>query len=241
MKIIKVPFSGGSLGKNIGCELAPGVLAEGFDAADLGSGDINEVGEALFNFVKNNSEKLFILGGDHSITYFSFKAFADENTGLVVFDAHPDMQGSDFVTHEDYLRILIEEGILRTENLVIIGLRSISYEEREYLTNKKIVYFDMNKIFDIGADDVCSLVMERMNKFNKLYLSIDIDAVDPAFAPGTGYLEPGGLSSVEILYMLKRLSRMKNLKIVDLVEVNPNKDANGITVALGKKILGVFL
>ncbi len=243
MKIVRIPVNYGSLGKNNGCELAPGLLTKGFNAKifDIFGENIEDFGKRLLNFVKNNDEKLFLIGGDHSMTYFSFKGFSDGDSGLIVFDAHPDMQSSDFITHEDYLRILIEEGILKPENLVIVGLRSISFEEREYLIRKKIVYFDMNKIFELGVGEVCNLIMERMNKFSRLYLSIDIDAADPAFAPGTGYLEPGGLSSFELLYMIKRIRMMKNLKIVDLVEINPNKDVNGITVALGRKILEAFL
>lgn len=243
MKIVKVPVSYGSLGKNKGCELAPDILIKGLDAKifNISGENIEDTGEKLFNFVKDSNERLFILGGDHSLTYFSFKGFSNGDSGMIVFDAHPDMQSADFVTHEDYLRMLIEDGILKPENLVILGLRSVSSEEREYLISRRIVYFDMNKIFELGADEVCSLVMERMNKFSKLYLSIDIDAVDPAFAPGTGYPEPGGLSSLEILYMVRRISKMKNLKAIDIVEVNPKRDINGITAALGRKILEVFL
>jgi len=243
MKIAVVPASYGSLGKNKGCELAPALLTKGLGAKifEIIGENLEDLGEKLLNFVNSSNDKLFLVGGDHSITYFSFKGFSDGNSGLIVFDAHPDMQSSDFITHEDYLRILIEEGILKSENIVIVGLRSISFEEQDYLIRKKIVYFDMNKIFELGIEEVCNLVMERMNKFSRLYLSIDIDAADPAFAPGTGYLEPGGLSSFELLYMVKRIRMMKNLKVVDLVEINPNKDLNGITVALGRKILEAFL
>ena len=247
MKIIKIPFSGGSLGKNIGCESAPDEITKLLNIEpinlDVRNKNMEETGRVVYEFVKSYNDKLFLIGGDHSLTYYSFKAFAEKNKdcGLVVFDAHPDMQGSDFVTHEDYLRILVESSLIRTSNLVLIGVRSISKEELEYLLEKRIIYFDMGKIYEFGVREICDLIMEKMSNFSKFYLSIDIDVVDPAFAPGTGYLEPGGISSSDLLYFLNRVKNMKNLGIVDLVEINPNKDVNNITVKLGSKIVEVFL
>ncbi len=243
MKFVKIPFSGGSLGKNVGCELAPDAILKDLDSISLDlDSNIDDSGNKIYEFVKDSNNKLFLVGGDHSITYFSFKALAEKNKdcGLIVFDAHPDVQSSDFVTHEDYLRILIDRGILKPANVVLIGIRAPSREELEYLKEKRIVYFDMNKIYELGIKEVCDLVMERANAFNKIYLSIDIDAVDPAFAPGTGYVEPGGISSADLFYMLSRIKNMKNLGMIDLVEINPNKDIDNLTVNLGKKIIGVF-
>ncbi len=243
MKIIQVPFSKGSLGKNDGCELAPKQLVNSLDSIEIKGDNIDDIGEKLCNIVENSKDKLFIIGGDHSITYFSLKGFFEKNSnaGLIVFDAHPDMQSSDFVTHEDYLRVSIEGGYVNPENIILIGVRAASSEELAYLKSKKIIYFDMTKIYELGVKEVCELVMEKAINFDKLYLSIDIDAVDPAFAPGTGYLEPGGISSSDLFYILNRLKNMKNLDIVDLVEINPKKDVNGLTVVLGKKIIEVFL
>lgn len=247
MKIVKVPFSGGSLGKNVGCELAPEEIVkllnvEGVDL-DIRNHNIEEAGFKIYDFVKNSNNKLFLIGGDHSITYYSFKAFAEKNadSGLVIFDAHPDMQSSDFVTHEDYLRVLIDKKILKPFNVVLIGVRSISKEELEYLREKKIIYFDMNKIYELGIKEVCDLIMEKMSVLGKIYLSVDVDVLDPAFAPGTGYLEPGGISSSDLFYFLNRIKNMKNLGMVDLVEINPRKDVKNMTVLLGSKIAEVFL
>lgn len=243
MKLVKVPFSGGSLGKNLGCELAPDEISKNINSLNVKNKNIEEAGAMIYNFVKNSDDKLFLLGGDHSITYYSFSGFAEKNAGcgLVVFDAHPDMQSSDFVTHEDYLRVLIDKKILRSSSVVLVGVRSISREELEYLRENKIIYFDMNKIYDLGIKEVCDLIMEKMGGFSKFYLSIDIDVLDPAFAPGTGYLEPGGISSSDLFYFLNRIKNMKNLSVVDLVEVNPKKDINNTTTLLGSKIVGVFL
>lgn len=247
MKFVKVPFSGGSLGKNIGAEYAPEAILKNlkvdFVTLSVKQDNIEITGKVIYDYVNKSSEEIFLIGGDHSITYFSFKALAARNkdVGLIIFDAHPDAQSSDFVTHEDYLRLLVDEGIIKPSNIVMVGLRASSDEEIEYLREKRILCFDMNKIYELGIKEVCDLVMEKMCVFQSLYLSIDIDAVDPAFAPGTGYLEPGGLSSSDVIYMLNRIKNMRNLNTVDLVEINPRKDVNNLTVNLGKKIIGVFL
>ena len=83
--------------------------------------------------------------------------------------------------------------------------------------------------------------MEIANTFSELYISIDIDVLDPCYAPGTGYLEPAGLSTLELIYSLKKLKILKNLRRVDLVEVNPEKDTNNLTINTAKKILKVFI
>jgi agmatinase len=70
---------------------------------------------------------------------------------------------------------------------------------------------------------------------------LDIDVVDPAFAIATGYKEPGGLTSREFIYIIQRLNKIKNLKAIDLVEINPEKDVNGLTVKLGAKILSELI
>ncbi|MEM4368887.1 MAG: arginase family protein, partial [Candidatus Woesearchaeota archaeon] len=73
--------------------------------------------------------------------------------------------------------------------------------------------------------------------FDGLYVSIDIDVVDPAFAPGTGYPEPGGFSSRDLIYFLQRLRLLKNFMALDVVEINPLKDVQDLTVKLGAKLL----
>ena len=73
--------------------------------------------------------------------------------------------------------------------------------------------------------------------FSDSYISVDIDVLDPAFAPGTGYLEPGGLSTRELLYLLQRIKLLKNIRKYDLVEVNPDKDINLMTCKTAAKII----
>ena len=99
----------------------------------------------------------------------------------------------------------------------------------------------MDRIFELGIKEIIEIAMEIANNFSDLYLSIDIDVLDSAYAPGTGYPEPAGLSPLELLYSLKKIKLLKNLRRVDLVEVNPKKDINNMTSRIAGKIIKVFL
>ena len=98
----------------------------------------------------------------------------------------------------------------------------------------------MKEITTEGIHEISESVMAAAKDFEALYVSIDIDVLDPAFAPGTGCTEPAGLTSRELIYFVQRLKLLKNLKIVDIVEINPKKDVNNMTSKLGAKIIAEF-
>lgn len=236
--LVKVPSSEGNLKKNLGCEKSPDEIVK-----ELGSGfEIEEVKVIKGNLDKTfkNIEKIkgaIFVGGDHSITYASFKGFAKdkENPGLLIFDAHLDCDNyTETATHEDFVRKLIDENVVKKDNVIIVGVRKM-FKVEEYFT-REMKIFRMRNMFN-NIENVCDGVMELCREFSDLYLSIDIDVVDPAFAPGTGYQEPGGLSSSELLYFVRRLKLLKNLKRADIVEVNPKKDVNKRTIKLVAKII----
>lgn len=250
MNIIKIPFDAGSMGKNKGCAKAPDAILDKFP--DYSSENnrkrslkIAEVMVNPSNFAETHKEiekrvaefeDAIILGGDHSITYSAFKA--SKCDALIVFDAHPDlMEGTAVVTHEDFLRKLIDEKVLLPQNVFLFGIRAWHESEMSFISEKKIKFFDMKSIFEFSIKELCDTLMELARNFKKLYLSIDIDVVDPAFAPGTGYCEPGGLSSRELVYLVQRLKNLKNLKFIDIVEINPEFDEKEKTLNTAKKIL----
>ena len=248
MKVLKVPFSG--LGKGKGSEDAPleiekafselycneGGVEFGFSFQDVpvNVSNIDESMKSIFDAVDN----CVVLGGDHSVTYGAFKKFASLNAGcgLIVFDAHADCVDDLRVTQENYLSVLVSEGILDPSKVIIVGLRNWHKNEVDFLKKNKILCFNMKKVFSLGVEEVCSLIMEKALGWSKVYVSIDIDVCDPAFAPGTGYCEPGGLSSRELIYFVQRLRRMRNIGMFDIVEINPSLD-DGKTVKLGAKLL----
>ena len=259
MKLIKVPFSAGGLGKTKGCELAPNKIIEKLKEFYLSESgvfpnfDIEEIKviqdniEESFMIISENSERILkeadkpiFIGGDHSITYPLVEGFSKvyDNPGLIVFDAHPDCE-SDFLpaTHEDIIRGLVKNDIIKKENVILVGLRNWHKEEQDFVKENKMKYFDMKEISMEGIKEVSDSVMSVAKNFGSLYVSIDIDVLDPAFAPGTGYPEPGGLTSRELLFFIHRLKNLQNLKAMDIVEVNPSKDINEQTSKLGAKLV----
>lgn len=237
MKFVAVKSCQGSLGKNKGTEFAPDLILKETNKLDLKipEDDIIKTAEIL-----EKSDGDFFVGGDHSITYGLFKGFAKKfkKSGLIVFDAHPDcVNNFSPPTHEDLIRVLVEENIVKPENLLLIGLRKIHKIEKIFLDSKKIKYIQMKHIknLDILVEGINSFA----NKFDRLYLSLDIDVLDASLVPGTGYPEKNGFKMNDLLYVLKRIKRL-NIKRIDLVEVNPLKDKNNKTVDSAKKIISVF-
>ncbi len=254
MNILKIALNAGALGKKEGQEEAPDHILKSteelymnesrilpilnIEDVDVDNSDFEGSCKKIFEKVNALDSFSILLGGDHSLTYPAFKAFAqnNDNPGLVIFDAHPDLMDN-FKTHEDYLKSLIEDKILNPKNVIIVGVRNWEQSEIEYLRDKKIKFFTMKNITEEGIHDISDTVMSNARRWGSLYISIDIDAVDPAFAPGTGHIEPGGLSSRELIYFLQRLKNLQNLKMADIVEVNPKKDVNQMTSKLAAKII----
>mgnify|MGYP001587398445 FL=1 len=252
MKIIGIPFASGSLGKNEGCEKAPDLVVEKLRNILLNE-DWNSVNFVYlkiktdknnFDFthknILNESGDIYI-GGDHSVTYSSFSSLHGKNKGIIILDAHPDLEvGTKTPDHECYLRMLIEENAIKKENVLLVGVRCISKNELEFIKQNKIRCIYMKTLFENGIKETADDITEFAFGFSDLYLSIDIDVLDPAFAPGTGYREAGGMNVRELLFLVQRIKRMKNLRRIDLVEINPDKDFNDLTLDCGSKIISTF-
>ena len=140
--------------------------------------------------------------------------------------------------------------ISRNDILYLVGNRSKHTLVRSNRIIKKLAkkYAESGVETENGADtliledidNIADTIMEFAGK-KEVYVSIDIDVVDPAFAPATGYLEPGGLTSREFIYLIQRINKIKNLRAVDIVEINPEKDKDNLTVKLGAKVLAELL
>jgi agmatinase len=268
MFIVKVPGING-LGKTAGCERAGNaILAElkkiytnelgkiiEPDKLDLEEIHLDNHNLELTNklIYKNAFEafetksRVIFLGGDHSISYSLTRAFLDscDDSGkkacLIVFDAHPDCMepvDKNFPTHEEWLRGLLENGF-SAENVLLVGVRNSDIQELSFLKEKGIRIISMNQLLE-NLNDSCEIIMEFAHK-KELYVSIDIDLIDPAFAPSTGYPESGGISSREFIYLIQRINKMKNLRAVDMVEINAEKDKTNLTINLGAKILAELI
>jgi arginase len=169
-----------------------------------------------------------VLGGDHSISYPVVKAFARKFKPLDIlhFDAHPDLYEElygDRFSHACPFARIMEQGL--AENLVQVGIRAATAEHRAKVREYGIRMIEMKDIND-------NLSLEFSNP---LYISFDLDSLDPAFAPGVSHHEPGGLSTRQALGILQTLkARIVGL---DVVELNPERDVSGITAAAAVKLI----
>jgi len=169
-----------------------------------------------------------ILGGDHSISYPVVKAFARKFKPLDIlhFDAHPDLYEElygDRFSHACPFARIMEDGL--AQNLVQVGIRAATGGQRVKALKHGVRMIEMKDIQD-----------DLFLKFsNPLYVSFDMDSLDPAFAPGVSHHEPGGLSTRQALSILQQVkARVVGL---DVVELNPERDVSGITAAAAVKII----
>lgn len=247
MQIIRVKGING-LGKTEGCEKAPvEVLRKleidkqlDFEEIHVNNQNVEEANELIYKNSReifSEQDKALFIGGDHSISYSIVKGFKDNFNGfLIVFDAHVDcMKPMKEPTHEEWLRRLIEEGF-PVENILLVGVRKIYDKEKEFLDKNKIKIVGTEELGNKG--EVLKMLMEKVKGKEGFYISVDIDVVDSEEASGTGYLEPGGMKSEDLIYFLKKLSKLDNFKGGDIVEINPDKDENEKTVELGARLLG---
>lgn len=184
----------------------------------------------------------FVLGGDHSITLPELRAIAKKHgpVALVHFDAHNDTEEDYFgkpYYHGTPFRRALEENLLSVEHSLQIGIRGSSSSKEEYEDSASLGFevITMAAIRERGIESVIRRIHERVGG-TKAFVSFDIDIVDPAYAPGTGTPEVGGLTSWEALTLVRGL---QGLQIVggDLVEVLPTYDPSAITAFLAGNIV----
>lgn len=169
-----------------------------------------------------------VLGGDHSITYPVLKAFASRIQPLDVlhFDAHPDLYDDlygDRLSHACPFARILDDGL--AASIVQIGVRAVTAGHRAKALKHRVRMVEMRDI----AEPL------HLRFANPVYISFDLDALDPAFAPGVSHHEPGGLSTRQALQVIQGIKgRIVGL---DVVELNPSRDPSGITAAAAFKII----
>jgi agmatinase len=188
-----------------------------------------------------------VLGGDHSITFPSAAAVArhvwPRRVGIVHFDAHADTgadQWGNLYAHGQPMRRLLEEGWVAGRNFVQIGLRGY-WPEREtfaWMREQGLRWHTMVEIEERGAEAVIAdAVAEALDGPEVVYLSVDIDVVDPGTAPGTGTPEPGGILPREMLRAVRQIVGRVDLVGMDVVEVSPPYDQSEVTAMLAHRIV----
>jgi agmatinase len=182
-----------------------------------------------------------VLGGDHSITLPSATAVADAvgrgRLGVVHFDAHADTAPDNWgvlLGHGTPMRRLIESGAVPGKSFVQVGLRGYwpPPDVFEWMQAQEMRWHQMDEIVRRGFDAVLDdAIAEALDGPELIYLSVDVDVLDPAFAPGTGTPEPGGLTSLQLLGAIRRIVMQTNVVGIDVVEVAPAYDGPGAITA----------
>ena len=216
---------------------------ENANIEDLGNTRHTVVASEMIDMVKkitteliSKQRQLFILGGEHSITYGTYTSFPKE-TGYVVFDAHYDLRDefADIkLSHASYLRRIVEER--GSENILHVGARAFVKEELEFLTENKIKTISDREIRDGKGPN---LLKDFVSTFDSVYSSFDLDVLDPAFAPGVGNPEAVGITSRELFDMIHTFDETKVIG-ADIVELNPYHD-DGSTASLAAKIISTLI
>ncbi|MGE5595857.1 MAG: agmatinase [Hyphomicrobiales bacterium] len=187
----------------------------------------------------------FVLGGDHSITYPPASVVAGHHgrrVGIVHFDAHADTANDSWgvsLSHGTPMRRLIEGGHVAGRNFVQVGLRGYwpPPETLEWMREQGLRTHFMREIEERGFDAVLQTAIEEaLDGPELVYLSVDVDVMDPAFAPGTGTPEPGGLSARELLRAVREIVLRVPLAGLDVVEVSPPYDPAGITAEVAHRV-----
>lgn len=205
----------------------PGWVDAGDIAGINGAADAFPRIEAAMADLLGRGARVLAIGGDHSVSYPLLKATSAVHDAITVvhIDAHPDLyddyEGNPHSHASPFARVL-EAGLVR--RMVQIGIRTHNDHQRAQAERFGVEVFEMK---DWSLDRLPALEPP-------VYLTLDLDGLDPAFAPGVSHHEPGGLTTRQVLDILHRLPPLVG---ADIVEFNPHRDPTGITAALAAKLL----
>ncbi len=223
-----------------------------FDAGDLlmPGGDLT----ASLKVLEEATEKIsragaipVVLGGDHSIASADVAGIAHHRgmgkISMIHFDAHADTGESQFgalVGHGTPMRRLIDSGAVRGDRFLQLGLRGYWPEDAtlKWMRDQGMRSYEMTEIHHRGLTEVLDESFATLtNECDGVFLSVDIDVVDPGMAPGTGTPEPGGMTSRELLEAVRRICLELPIVGMDIVEVAPAYDSADITAILANRVV----
>jgi len=218
-----------------------------YDHGDVeAAASVDEMRERVFNVVRTlyrDNLKFLFLGGDHLVTYFSLSALtklSEEKWALIYLDAHLDLQDEykgDRYSHGSVVRRLVEETDLRPQAVFEVGVRSFQPGERKFADESGIKVMSTVEFERLGPEGAAKRVLKLLPKdVERVYLSIDLDVLDPAFAPGLGYPEPGGISTRSLINFIYKLKELE-IAAFDIVEFCPKHDCSNLTAILAGKII----
>lgn len=200
---------------------------------DLGFTSRNDLYSLICELVTNKIIPV-VIGGDHSVTSIAIDAISSTlgKIGLVYFDAHPDFVSS----KTDYYGSVITDSLDRLEedNVTFVGTRAAELEEVENINRSGFQVVTPLDILEEGINKIIDKICKRNT--TRKYVSIDLDCLDPAYAPGVSVPTPCGLTSVELTCLVKH-AVSTGIVGMDIVELCPKYDVNDITASLAARLL----
>ena len=188
-----------------------------------------------------------VLGGDHTIAWPDVTGVARHvgwgKVSVIHFDAHADTGDTQFgslIGHGTPMRRLIESGAVRGDKFLQIGLRGYwpEPETLAWMAEQNMRSFEMTEVVERGLDECLTEAMRIATEgCDAVFMSVDVDVVDPGAAPGTGTPEPGGLTARQLLDAVRRIAMEVPLAGVDVVEVSPPYDTAEVTAYLGNRVV----
>jgi agmatinase len=204
---------------------------------DIGNVPREDLYRLVFDIVSNKKIPITI-GGDHSITTLILQAIYDtfegEKISLLYFDAHPDFVSS---TRNYYGSVITDSsGYINFTNSILIGTRAAEMEELKNASRQKLEIITPIDIIEFGINATVKKIIAKCRS-NKVYMSIDLDCMDPGVAPGVSVPAPGGLFPLDLIYMIKKISENLQILGMDIVELSPDYDLNQNTANHAARIL----
>ena len=231
---------------NDALDLSPFAERQIVDAGDAPASPVDIVAahqaiEDAAAALHHSGARVLGLGGDHSVSLPLLRAAAATHgqLSLLQLDAHTDTWDSYFgskLTHGTMFRRAVEEGVIDGHSSVQIGLRGSMYSPDDYADNAALGFTTLlARDFDtVGVAGSVELALSKLR--SPVYITVDIDCLDPAFAPGTGTPEAGGLTSRELLAVVRGLAGAVDVTAADVVEVSPPYDPSGATAVAGANV-----
>ncbi|NIK11920.1 formimidoylglutamase [Alkalibacillus almallahensis] len=189
-------------------------------------------------------DELFLLGGDHSVTYPSLKAYQQQvgTIGVIQFDAHHDLRNlqDGGPTNGTPFRRAIEDQVLSGDHLVQIGIRDFTNAAAydQFAKEYGVTVFTMDDVKERGVEALVDQAIQHLiNQVDLIYLSVDMDVLDQAYAPGCPAIGPGGMTSHDLLTGVERASNSDAVKAMDIVEIDPTLDFRNMTSRVAAHVL----
>ena len=205
-----------------------------FDAGNISNKQ--KLRELVTNIASRGKLPIMI-GGDHSLSAEAIQAVSKaigKKLSLLYFDAHPDFVSS---SRNYYGSVLADSSqSLNFRKSMLIGTRAAEPEELENVKKAGMRVINPLEIVERGVKSIAQIISE-LTSGSKVYVSVDLDCIDPAFAPGVSVPSPGGLSSIDLIYLLSKATSAGNVVGIDIVELAPDYDINDATAMLAARIM----